>query len=121
MVHCARLMLTNSLNNLYVLLFMPRLNYNPTRNMYILKENETVSLKQKAAIMQDLCTCVSAEQGEMKDLVDCNLQYHRVCGNCNALHAPEYRTYGDLFCSKCGNRLCMLDAENLDLYMARRH
>ncbi|BAE72332.1 ORF43 peptide [Hyphantria cunea nucleopolyhedrovirus] len=93
-----------SLNNFYV---------------HVLEHNESLSAKQKAAVMQDVCLIVDAERDKMENLAVWLLEYHRVCGNCNALHAPEYYTYGDLFCRMCGNSLCVPAAAMLDLYMAR--
>nr|UIX56171.1 HycuOrf-43 hypothetical protein [Hyphantria cunea nucleopolyhedrovirus]UIX56317.1 HycuOrf-43 hypothetical protein [Hyphantria cunea nucleopolyhedrovirus] len=86
--------------------------------IHVLEHNENLSPKQKADIMQDLCLIVDAQRGKMENLADYLLEYYCVCGNCNALHAQEYCTYGDLFCRDCGNGLCVPAAAMLDLYMA---
>ncbi|AAK85662.1 hypothetical protein [Epiphyas postvittana nucleopolyhedrovirus] len=80
----------------------------------MLQDNEHLSLDRRASIMQQLCDQIDEP---VENLQDCLLEYCRVCENCNALHAPHYYTYNDLFCQKCGNSLCKPSVEELDLYM----
>jgi hypothetical protein len=79
--------------------------------MEMLQDNKNLLLEQKANIMQQLCLRVDA--GPIENLQDCLMEYQRVCENCNALHAPNYEKYSDLFCRKCGNCLCAPNAAEL--------
>lgn len=84
--------------------------------MYMLEDNETLTSKEKADIMQELCAHINTEQNEIENLSDCLLEYHNVCNNCYALHSPQYSKYSDLFCRKCGNSLCVPNIEELGLH-----
>ncbi|AJD09203.1 hypothetical protein [Condylorrhiza vestigialis mutiple nucleopolyhedrovirus] len=79
--------------------------------MKMLQDDKSLLSEQKANIMQQLCLRVDANP--IENLQDCLMEYQRVCENCNALHAPNYEKYSDLFCRKCGNCLCSPDAAEL--------
>nr|ALR72214.1 hypothetical protein AGNV_049 [Anticarsia gemmatalis multiple nucleopolyhedrovirus] len=81
--------------------------------MEMLHDDKSLLPKQKANIMQQLCLRVDSIP--IENLQNCLMEYQRVCENCNALHAPSYKKYGDLFCRKCGSCLCSLDAAELDI------
>nr|ALR70014.1 hypothetical protein AGNV_049 [Anticarsia gemmatalis multiple nucleopolyhedrovirus]ALR70328.1 hypothetical protein AGNV_049 [Anticarsia gemmatalis multiple nucleopolyhedrovirus]ALR71271.1 hypothetical protein AGNV_049 [Anticarsia gemmatalis multiple nucleopolyhedrovirus]ALR71897.1 hypothetical protein AGNV_049 [Anticarsia gemmatalis multiple nucleopolyhedrovirus] len=81
--------------------------------MEMLHDDKSLLPKQKANIMQQLCLRVDSIP--IENLQNCLMEYQRVCENCNALHAPSYKKYSDLFCRKCGNCLCSLDAAELSI------
>ncbi|AFY62849.1 Cf DEFNPV ORF107-like protein [Philosamia cynthia ricini nucleopolyhedrovirus virus] len=83
--------------------------------MYSLEDNQHITPAQKAAVMQELSLRVDAKHEKMENLRDALLTFHRVCIKCKALHAPEYHTYGNLFCRKCGHSLCVPNANELGL------
>lgn len=83
--------------------------------MEMLQDDKAIPPEEKAHIMQQLCWRVDSQASEMENLRDCLVVYYRLCQNCNALHAPDYSKYGDLFCRKCGECLCVPDHVELDL------
>lgn len=79
-----------------------------------LKDDVNLSDTERAHIIKRLCLKYKKES--MENLNDNLLTYYRLCEECKSLHSPNYKSYQDMFCKKCGNCLCVENYVELDLY-----